>query len=67
MRLTNLHKIVCTTPKSCTDFAHMAGNDVEMTWDIFAYYYYKSDASHNELKNCPKAEMIVKLTTFGSS
>lgn len=50
MRLTNLHKIVCTTPKSCTDFAHMAGNDAEMTWDIFAYYYYKSDASHNELK-----------------
>ena len=50
MRLTNLHKIVCTTPKSCTDFAHMAGNDVEMTWDIFKYYSKPDRASRAELE-----------------
>jgi len=43
-----LHSIVCTTPNYCYDFVHMANADVDMTWDIFAYY--KSHASYAELK-----------------
>ena len=50
-KLTELHSIVCPSPESCVDFAHMAGADVDMTWDIFKYYKAQG-ASYEKLKWC---------------
>ena len=55
VKLTELHNVICTTPKSYTNFAHMAFADVEMTWDIFKYYKQEIDKtsevnSHEELE-----------------
>ena len=55
IKLTELHNVICTTPKSYTNFAHMAFADVEMTWDIFKYYKQEIDKtsevnSHEELE-----------------
>ena len=36
-------------PRNCKGFGHMAGADVEMTWDIFQFYKRKVK-SPNELK-----------------
>jgi len=55
VKLTELHNVICTTPKSYTNFAHMAFADVKMTWDIFKYYKQEIDKtsevnSHEELE-----------------
>lgn len=55
VKLTELHNVICTTPKSYTNFAHMAFADVEMTWTIFKYYKQEIDKtsevnSHEELE-----------------
>jgi hypothetical protein len=51
MKLAELHGLVCTNhkPRNCKGFGHMAGADVEMTWDIFQFYKRKVK-SPNELK-----------------
>ena len=49
MKLAELHSLICTEHKPCMDFAHMAGADVEMTWNIFQFYKRKVK-SHEELK-----------------
>ena len=55
VKLTELHNIICASPKSYAVFAHMAFADVEMTWDIFKYYKQEIDKkaevnSHEELE-----------------
>jgi hypothetical protein len=59
MKLTELHGIVCTGPKSCAsaDFAHMADADVAMTWDIFKYYKQKIENPERSKKGQDASEV----------
>jgi len=64
LKLTDLHNIVFPSRKSCSDFAQMAGADVEMTWDVFKYYKVRASRAELQWKtHCTGAQTDIRRFT----